>query len=58
MENHLQKLKVCFQKCREYDNSLNPNKCAFKVFSRMILGFIVSKERKLLDCEPYRHSHG
>jgi len=26
--------------------SLNPNKCAFMVFSGMILGFIVSKERK------------
>jgi hypothetical protein len=28
---------------------LNPDKCAFIVFSRMILGFIVSKEGKLLD---------
>jgi hypothetical protein len=49
MESHLQKLRLCFQKCKEYDISLNPNKCAFMVFSRMILGFIVSKEGKLLD---------
>jgi len=43
MESHLQKLRLCFQKCREYGISLNPNKCAFMVFSGMILGFIVSK---------------
>jgi hypothetical protein len=46
MESHLQKLKLCFQKCREYGINLNPTKCAFMVFSRMILGFIVSKEGK------------
>jgi hypothetical protein len=49
MESHLWKLKLCFQKCRKYGISLNLDKCAFMVFSRMILGFIVSKERKLLD---------
>ncbi len=47
MESHLQKLKLCFQKCREYGISLNFNKRAFMIFSGMILGFIVSKERKL-----------
>jgi hypothetical protein len=47
MESHLQKLKLCFQKCREHNISLNPNKCAFMAFSRMILYFIVSKEGKL-----------
>jgi len=47
MENHLQKFKFCFQKCREYGISLNLNKCAFMVFARIVLGFIVSKERKL-----------
>jgi hypothetical protein len=47
MESHLQKLKLCFQKCRKYGVSLNPDKCAFMVFSRMILGFIISKEGKL-----------
>ncbi len=49
MESHLQKFRLCFQKCREYGISLNPNKCAFMVFSRMILGFIVSKIGKLPD---------
>ncbi len=47
MENHLQKLKIWFQKCREYGITQNPNKCAFMVFSRMILGFIIFNEGKL-----------
>jgi hypothetical protein len=41
MESHLKKLRLCFQKCRKYDNSSNLDKCAFMVFSRMVLGFIV-----------------
>jgi hypothetical protein len=45
MESHLIKLRLCFQKCREYIISLDPKKCAFMVF----LGFIVSKEGKILD---------
>jgi len=47
MENHFQKFRLCFQKCRKHDISLNPNKCAFMVFSGMILGFVISKEGKL-----------
>jgi hypothetical protein len=47
MESHLQKLKLCFQKCKEYGISLNPKNCAFMVFTGMILDFIISKERKL-----------
>ncbi len=47
MESHLQKLRLCFQKCRERGISLNLDKCAFMVFLGMILGFIVSKEGKL-----------
>jgi hypothetical protein len=47
MESHVQKLRLCFQKCRKYGISLNADKCAFMVFSRMILGFIVSKEGNL-----------
>jgi hypothetical protein len=47
MESHLQKVKLCFQMCKEYGINQNPNKCVFKVFSGMILSFIVSKERKL-----------
>jgi hypothetical protein len=49
MESHLQKLKLCFQKCKEYGINLNLDKCAFMVFLGLILGFIVSKERKLLN---------
>jgi hypothetical protein len=48
MESHLQKLRLCFQKCREYGINLNLDKCAFMVFSRMNLGFIVYKKKKLL----------
>jgi hypothetical protein len=48
MESH-QKLRLCFQKYREYGISLNLNKCAFMVFSGMILGFIISKEGQLPD---------
>ncbi len=47
MESHLQKLKLCFQKCKEYGINPNSDKCAFMVFTRMILSFIVSKERKI-----------
>jgi hypothetical protein len=47
MKKHLQKLRLCFQKCKEYGINLNLKKCAFMVFSGMILGFIISKERKL-----------
>jgi hypothetical protein len=49
MESCMQKLKLCFQKCKEYGINLDPNKCAFMVFLGMILGFIVSKEGKLPD---------
>jgi hypothetical protein len=44
MDSHLQKLKLCFQKCKEYGINLNADKCAFMVFSEMILSFIVSKK--------------
>ncbi len=49
MESHFMKLKLCFKKCREYKSSLDQDKCAFMVFSRLILRFIVFKERKILD---------
>ncbi len=47
METHLQKLKLCFQKCKAYNISWNLEKCVFMVFFGVILGFIVSKEGKL-----------
>jgi hypothetical protein len=46
METHLQKLKLCFQKCKEYNISLNLDRCVFMVFSGVVLGSIVSKEGK------------
>jgi len=49
METHLDKLKLCFQKCKEFKISLNLYKCAFIVFSGMILEFIVLNEGKLLN---------
>lgn len=49
MQTHLQKFKLCFQKCKEYNISLNSKKCTFMVFSRVIFGFIISKEGNLLD---------
>ncbi len=49
MGNYLQKLRLCFQKCKEYGISLNLDKCAFMIFLGMILGLIISKERKLPD---------
>jgi hypothetical protein len=47
ISTHLEKLKKCFLKCREYGISLNPKKCAFMVCSWTILGLIVSKEGKI-----------
>jgi hypothetical protein len=32
LSTHLKKFKKCFLKWREFDISLNPNKCAFMVF--------------------------
>ncbi len=47
MENHLMKFKLYFQKCKEYKINFNLKKCAFMVFSRLILRFIISKEGKI-----------
>jgi hypothetical protein len=33
----------------EYKINLNPKKCTFMVFSGVIMGFIISKEGKLLN---------
>jgi hypothetical protein len=45
----LKKLRKYFLKCKKYGISLNLDECAFMVCSRIILGFIVSKEGKTLD---------
>jgi hypothetical protein len=31
METHIDKLKLCFQKCKEFLINLHPEKCAFMV---------------------------
>jgi hypothetical protein len=46
---HLEKLKKCFLKCKEFGISLNLDKCAFRVLLGTILGFIISKEGKVMD---------
>jgi hypothetical protein len=46
MDSHMQKPRLCFQKCKEYGISPNLNKCAFMVSLKMIIGFIISKEGK------------
>jgi hypothetical protein len=46
MSTHLEKLKKCILKCKEYGIGLNLDKCAFMVCFRSTLGFIVSKEGK------------
>ncbi len=32
LSTHLEKLKKCFLKCKEFNISLNPDKCTFMVF--------------------------
>jgi hypothetical protein len=49
LSTHLNKLKKCFFRCREFGISPNLNKCAFMVISRTILGFIMFKEGKVMD---------
>jgi hypothetical protein len=44
---HLPKLWLCFDICRKFDISLNPQKCMFLVHLGVILGYVVSKEGKL-----------
>jgi hypothetical protein len=49
LSTHLKKLKKCFLKCRKFSISLNLDKCAFMVFSKIVLSFIMSKEGKVMD---------
>jgi len=49
LDTHLPKLQLCFDKCRKFGISLNPKKCMFFMHSCVILGYVVSKEGKLLD---------
>jgi hypothetical protein len=49
LDAQLIKLQLCFDKCREFGISLNLKKCMFFAHSGVILGYVVSKEGKLLD---------
>jgi hypothetical protein len=44
MESHSKKVRLCFQKCTKYGTNLNLDKCAFMIFSRMILGLLFPKK--------------
>ena len=46
---HLPKLRLVFERCRQYGVSLNPDKCIFYVPSGVILGYIVYQAGKFLD---------
>jgi hypothetical protein len=49
LDTHLPKLRLCFDKCREFGISLNSEKYMFMVHSGIILGYMVSQEGKLSD---------
>ncbi|KAK9028458.1 hypothetical protein V6N11_025618 [Hibiscus sabdariffa] len=50
---HVQDLKMLFQRLRKYQLKLNPAKCTFGVTSRKLLGFIVSRKGIEIDtCDP------
>ena len=46
---HLPKLRLIFERCRQYGVSLNPDKCIFYVPSGVILGYIVCQAGKFPD---------
>jgi len=49
IEIDLSKLQLCFCKCQEFGIDLNLKKCMFLIYFKEILGYIISKEGKLLD---------
>jgi hypothetical protein len=46
---HLDDLRIIFQRCRQYNIRLNPLKCVFCVTARRLLGFIVSQSGITMD---------
>jgi hypothetical protein len=48
LSTHLEKFNKCFLRGQEFGISLNLNKCAFMVFSKTILGFIMFRG-KIMD---------
>jgi hypothetical protein len=51
---HLEKLRKCFLKCKEYGISLNLDKCAFMVCFKTILGFYSPKRGRHLILRRYK----
>ena len=51
---HLEHLRLCLEKCREYRLSLSPAKCVFGVASGNLLGHIVSKDGIAVDPDKVR----
>jgi hypothetical protein len=49
LSTHLEKLNKLFLKCRKFGISFILHNCAFMVFSKTIIGFIVFKEGKVMD---------
>jgi hypothetical protein len=49
LKMHHAKLWLCFDKCQEFDISLNPKNCMFFDYLTIILGDVVSKVGKLFD---------
>lgn len=50
--NHLEYLRLVFQRCLQYNLRLNRLKCVFCVYVGKILGFIVSQQGIIVD--PYK----
>jgi hypothetical protein len=46
---HLDDLRIIFQRCRQYNICLNPLKCVFCVTAGRLLGFIVSQSGITVD---------
>lgn len=43
IEDHITDLDEAFRILKQYNIKLNPSKCAFRVSSRKVLGFMVSQ---------------
>jgi hypothetical protein len=57
LKMHLAKLQLCFDKCRKLDTSLNPKKCMFLVYSRVIsLGTLFPKSENYLIRKKFQQS--
>ena len=48
-DQHLYHLRIIFQKCREFEISLNPNKSLFSMEEGKLLGHIISKDGICID---------